>query len=197
MRTQLEPAKRAVRDSYIGIVNKGLDTFYEVGLALMRLNEGRLYAETHDTFEEFCRETFDMSRSYAYRLIAAAKVVENVKTVSPTGDIPATESQARPLAELPEDEQAEAWQEAVETAPESGVTAEHVAEVVERRHPAKSQAPKPNTSPLWDEAGRCIDRALEIYRKHAQECDESADVIADLERAEERHRYYVNGVEIA
>lgn len=59
----------------------------------------------------------------------------------------------------------------------------------------KASKPKPNTSPLWDEVGRCIERALEIYRKHAQECDEAADVIADLERTQERHTYYVKGVE--
>jgi hypothetical protein len=55
--------------------------------------------------------------------------------------------------------------------------------------------PKPNASPLWGEAGRCIERALEIYRKHAQECDEAADVITDLERSQERHDYYVRGIE--
>lgn len=189
--SNLEPAKRAVRDSYIAIVRKGLDTFYEVGLALMRLNEGRLYVETHDTFEDFCRETFDMSRSYAYRLIAAAKVVDNVKTVSPTGDIPASESQARPLAELPEEEQAEAWQEAVETAPKSGVTAEHVAEVVEKRKPSKPAAPKPTVAPIWREIEKHINAASNLFGAHAQDCDEAADVKQALEYAAEQFAYYV------
>lgn len=61
--------------------------------------------------------------------------------------------------------------------------------------PASNAAPKPNTSPLWAEAARCIDRAWEIYKTHAQDCDESAEVLAALERAEECHGYYVRNVE--
>jgi hypothetical protein len=60
---------------------------------------------------------------------------------------------------------------------------------------ASNAAPRPNTSPLWAEAARCIDRAWEIYKTHAQDCDESAEVIAALERAEECHGYYVRNVE--
>ena len=54
-----------------------------------------------------------MERRHAYRLIESSAVVGNL---SPIGDIPATESQARPLAKLPPAEQPEAWQEAVTSA---------------------------------------------------------------------------------
>jgi hypothetical protein len=59
----------------------------------------------------------------------------------------------------------------------------------------KPTAPKPNISPLWDEAGRCIERAMNIYRKHAQEGDDTDRVIRLLEETEEAHRYYVREVE--
>ena len=41
-----------------------------------------------------------------------------------------TESQARPLSKLEPEQQRQAWQKAVETAPEGKVTAAHVARVV-------------------------------------------------------------------
>lgn len=46
-----------------------------------------------------------MKRAHAYRLIESSAVVGNL---SPIGDIPATESQARPLAALPPEERADA-----------------------------------------------------------------------------------------
>ena len=63
------------------------------------------------TFEEYCKERWGMNRAHAYRLIDAAEVVNNL---SPIGDIPANESQARPLTALrdnPELQRA-AWERA-------------------------------------------------------------------------------------
>ena len=59
----------------------------------------------------------------ASQLIAAAEVVGNVNNCL---QIPATESQARPLTALPPDAQREVWAAAVETAPNGKVTAAHV-----------------------------------------------------------------------
>ena len=51
-----------------------------------------------------------MKRAHAYRLIESAGVMDNL---SPIGDKPATESQARPLSKLPPEKQPEAWQAAI------------------------------------------------------------------------------------
>ena len=55
-----------------------------------------------------------MTRRRAYQLMDGAKVTGNVNNCTQT---PTTESQACPLAALPREQQAEAWQEAVDTAP--------------------------------------------------------------------------------
>jgi hypothetical protein len=70
-----------------------------------------LYRETHSTFEEYCRERWDMSINYADRLMRTTKVIENIKSV-PIGTVqPANESQVRPLTKLQTPElQQEAWQ---------------------------------------------------------------------------------------
>jgi hypothetical protein len=195
MSEALTPVEAGTLQAYEKAIERGLQSFVEVGRALMQIRDSKLYRATHATFEDYCEGRWQMSKSRAYQVMEASGVAERVQNSGRTLPPISTASHAEALAELPDDEQAEAYEEAVETAPDGKVTAEHVAEVVEKRKPSKPSAPKPNTSPLWDEVGRCIDRALEIYRKYAQECDESADVIADLERSQERHGYYVRGIE--
>ena len=68
-------------------------------------------------------------RNYANKLIGAAKLIEALGTIVPK---PLTESQVRPLTALPPERRAEAWKEAVETAPEGRVTGKHVKQTVER-----------------------------------------------------------------
>lgn len=110
------------------IIKRGMDVFKEVGTSLVAIRNGRLYRQGYPTFDEYCRQRWGMSRPHAYRLIEAAEVVRNL---SPMGDIlPANERQARPLTALEPEQQAEVWQQAVETAPNGKVTAAHVESVV-------------------------------------------------------------------
>lgn len=110
-------------------IERGLQTFVDVGTALLEIRDSRLYRQTFGTFEDYCRERWGMSRVHAFRMIEAASVANNLL---PIGNIlPATESQARPLTGLPVDLQREAWQRAVDTAPNGKITAAHVASVVE------------------------------------------------------------------
>jgi hypothetical protein len=144
----LTPVEFATLHAYETIIAKGMTAFLEVGGALARIRDGRLYRATHDTFEAYCTEKWSLSKSHIYRLIAAAEVAENVKSASPTGDEPENENQVRALAELDPDEQAEAWAEAVETAPRDSagnpkITGKHVAKVVAKRlsEPAELEGP--------------------------------------------------------
>src|SRR5262245_50156082 len=88
------------------VIERGLATFVEVGQALLRIRDERLYRATHKTFEEYCRERWGWSRRHVNRQIEAAGVVQNL---GPIGPIPAHESQARVLAPLPPAEQREVW----------------------------------------------------------------------------------------
>ena len=110
------------------IVSKNLRTFYEVGTALQEIRDSRLYRNTHETFEDYCRDRWDMSRIHAHRKIESKIVCDNLL---PMGNIqPVNERQTRPLTRLPEPLQIEAWKKAVETAPEGKVTAKHIEAVV-------------------------------------------------------------------
>lgn len=111
------------------VIEHGLKTFIDVGTALLEIRDSRLYRKEYTTFEEYCRGKWGWERRHAYRLIDAAKAVENVSNW--TQIQPATESQARPLTSLPPEVQADVWQRAVETAPEGKITAAHVQSVVD------------------------------------------------------------------
>lgn len=60
---------------------------------------------------------------------------------------------------------------------------------------ALNAVPKPNISPVWNEAACCIARVLDIYEKYAQQCLESADNIATAKILLRNHEYYVRNVE--
>lgn len=60
-----------------------------------------------------------MSKMHAYRLMDSCKVIEVLKSNQLV--TPVTEYQTRPLSKLEPDQQREAWQKAVETAPEGKV----------------------------------------------------------------------------
>lgn len=111
-----------------GIIERGLQTFYEVGAALLTIRDGRLYRETHGTFEDYCRGKWGMTHRHANRMIEASAIVAHL---GPMGPIPSSERQARELAGLEPDEQREVWRKAVETAPNGKVTAAHIRSIVQ------------------------------------------------------------------
>lgn len=129
MYAPLTTTERGTLAAHEATIAAGLQTFVEVGNALAAIRDGRLYRDTHGTFEEYCKKRWGLSRQYAYRTIAAAGVAGNL---SPTGDKPTSERQVRPLAQLPPEQQREAWETAVATAPNGRPTGAHVAETVRR-----------------------------------------------------------------
>lgn len=136
------------------LISKGLEKMesgsIDVGFGLGVISEARLYRDEGFTdFATYCRERWDVSKSYAYRLMSAAEVVAEL---SPIGDSPpTTEGQVRPLVKLDPDQRAEAWARAIGRADELGKakpTAVIVAEVVgEMTNPP----PVVETSPAIDD----------------------------------------------
>jgi hypothetical protein len=75
------------------VVQTGLRTYREVGAALDEIKSRGLYKETHPTFEAYLKEKWNMSLSYGYRQIAAAKLA----AVSPMGEKLENERQVRKI----------------------------------------------------------------------------------------------------
>lgn len=140
-------------------INRSLAAFYQIGNALITIQDFQLYREKYKTFEHYCLKRWGISKPQAYRLINASHVVTNLKleddefhnNLSPIGDknqlskprlkqvgvkdtnslqLPTRESQVRPLTKIPRNLQKQAWRIAVESAGDKGVTAREVSKAV-------------------------------------------------------------------
>lgn len=110
-----------------GKIESGLQTFVDVGEALMEIRDSKLYRVEHDTFEDYCKDKWHFTKTQANRLIGASIVAENL---APTGVKIPTERQARPLTKLPAEQQPAAWSKAVEIAGGEQPTAKQVDQAV-------------------------------------------------------------------
>lgn len=115
--------------AYESRVAAAFESLLDGGQALLAIQNERLYRERYGSFEEYCRERWQMSRSYAYRLIAAAQILAQM---SPMGDIPrpCSERQLRPLLKVDTETAVEVWKEAVKQAAGRPVTGSLVSKCV-------------------------------------------------------------------
>jgi proteasome lid subunit RPN8/RPN11 len=110
-------------------VKTGLSTFIEVGTALMKIRDEKLYEEVYTTFEACCQEEFGLVRSQAYYQIDAALVLSSIDDKD---HLPSNVGQARELTPLLDDsdELNAVWEEALEKTG-NHPTARDIAEVRE------------------------------------------------------------------
>jgi N6-adenosine-specific RNA methylase IME4 len=126
------PAKQRLRrlKELESIIDKGMDAWIRVGLALQEIRDGELYKEVAPTFEKWANDRFSIKRRHAYQLIDAVQALENVRgraQIEPT-----SEWQLRPIAKLEPKEQVKAWKEAEKLAKKdkSELTEKHVRQAV-------------------------------------------------------------------
>ena len=118
-------------------------SFVEVGNALRAIRDERLYAAEFGTFEAYCRARHNLTRRALDYQLAAAAVVDNVRTIVLTA--PSSESVARPLVKLEPEGQRAVWKEATDRWRKP--TAAQVTEVVRELFPkpqARPAAPAPS-----------------------------------------------------
>jgi hypothetical protein len=80
------------------VIERGLQTFVEVGNALLAIRDQRLYRQGHGTFEAYCRDRWRFTATRARQLISASEIATIVAVDG--GHAPGTESQTRELAGL-------------------------------------------------------------------------------------------------
>jgi hypothetical protein len=152
------------------IIGRGMNTFLEVGKALSEVRGGRLYRGSHASFEEYVRERWGFQRAQTYRLIAAAEVTGGM---SPRGDAPTTEAQARALSRLsPPQRDAVAAALAAEGG-FAAVTARRVAEV------ARQVAPSP-VSRVRPRAERRAIALVEVMRALSRDAEKEEDRVVEV-----------------
>jgi len=78
-------------------IERGLETFIDVGMALLEIRDRQLYREQgYRFFGDYCKERWGWDRTYVHRHIEAAQVSKTL----PIGNKPRKEAQARELAPL-------------------------------------------------------------------------------------------------
>jgi hypothetical protein len=115
------------------VIERGLETFVQVGEALAEIRDRKLFRTEHPTFAEYCKAKWKMSDRRARQLMDASEVVT---AISKSGTIvPKTESQTRPLTTLPPAQRVEVWQKAVAASPNGEPTAAEVKAAVVKVEP--------------------------------------------------------------
>jgi VRR-NUC domain len=137
-------------DELEAIIERGVQTFVEVGLALSEIRETRLYREVHATFDDYCRERWDFTDRRARQLIAAAEIGTMVPVES--------ERQARELAPLRDEPKQlrETWAEVREN--HSEPTAADVRDAVK-----KLLVPKPSEDVTEKDFQKAVTDALTVF----------------------------------
>lgn len=161
-------------------IRRGWQSFVEVGEALNRIHDKKLYRDRYERFEDYYRAEWQYQKSQVYRLMGAAKVV---RALSPSGEkpdegspLPLSEAQVRPLVGLDETEIKRLWRQTVEEAAGQPITARLVQRQVSATRPATTQSTnRPRSSrPKYQpdhfaEITRLLDELVELTAKDAGE----------------------------
>lgn len=103
---QLQACERAIR--------KGLASFLPMCFAFLEIQKKELWVgKKFKSFQAYCREKWVLDYSQVSRLINAAEVVENLKSLKIP--LPSNDGQCRILALLKPEEQKRVWQEVIES----------------------------------------------------------------------------------
>ena len=139
------------------VIERGQKTFIEVGNALFAIKEGKLYKARYKTFEEYTDVKWGWGASRARQLIAAAKVADEVKSV--TNVTLSNEGIAREVVKIEPEHRAFIVTEASKQAEKDGkpLTAATIAEVVERHNPTPHEPSHNGDGAPFDEPDKVDD----------------------------------------
>jgi len=159
---RLSEKEKSELESLETTIKKNINSFMDVGSALIVIRDKKLYRETFSTFEEYVHKKWDISKPRSYQLIKATEAKNNLSTIVDPS-ISFNESQLRPLAGLPPDSQRNAWMRAARKAHGGRVTSQHTRQAVRRLFP-KETAKKPDgkVSPDFKTAFKLLGE--EIYK---------------------------------
>ncbi len=167
----------------------GLQTFHEVGSALLEIRDARLYRASHGTFEDYCRERWGFVASRARQLISAAELAGRVESV--TNVTLANEGQARALGQFDADLQPDIMRHTKRLSEETGkpITAgfiERVGDVFEEARltghvDIGDGTSTPLEAALTVEAFEHMQRQKEHIRSHYEEHDARGHVTPEAQ----------------
>ena len=142
-------------------IEKGWRTFVDVGLALTRIRDDRLFRTEFSSFEAYYRARWDFQHSKVYSLISAAQVFASLSGLNEV-PLPDCESQLRPLFGLQPSQVQLAWHYVVAKSAGRRITAQRVRSAVHELglSPHQSAAAPRERRPDKNEQRRLIRAAI-------------------------------------
>lgn len=137
------------------IIEQGAAALLDLAFAYERIKDGKKYRARHATWELYCEKRWGLTPQHVNSIITSAKMVREIaaKSEADASLLPKSEWQVRPLRALPNaDEQAAAWDDAVEEADGEQPTAKQVEDAVKKRQPPKLDHPATFSDPILDQA---------------------------------------------
>lgn len=97
-------------------IHAGLESFFEVGKAMIEIRDARLYRERFDTWENYCANRWKMTGRHGYYQLAAMSKTVEISQFNPTV-LPQVESQTRPIdSDFEPEQKGIIWNRAVQRA---------------------------------------------------------------------------------
>lgn len=126
-------------------VRNGIQTYLQVGYALLEIKHRQLYRENFATWEDYCRSRIGYTARRVDQMIAGwhtHRIIENARSENPDLPSPSSEFQIRPLTGHTPGKAVEAWQDAT-TIHGDKPSAREVREIVTGREAAERNGYQP------------------------------------------------------
>jgi hypothetical protein len=125
-------------------IDDRLEAFITVGYRLHVIKTQKLFRSTHRIFEKYCKEKWGISRVHANRQIDAYQTGDLLKTETiGSVSVPATESQARTLADLTPEDKVKVPRKVKQNVGPRKPTAKDFKQAKDQVCPAKAPQPSP------------------------------------------------------
>lgn len=134
----LTPAEQTERQELETAIKSGWKTFLEVGSAVAKIRDKKLFRDRYETFEQYLLNELGYSLPYAYSLIGSAQVNEQISAIAEIKVKPLNEAQFRELISVPEAKRVAAWKSALKLAGDKPVTAKVVRQAAAAFKPRKA-----------------------------------------------------------
>lgn len=150
--TVLTVDERGRLDSLEAVIERGRQTFVDVGMALMEIRESKLY-KPYGTFEQYCKDRWGFSKQHSIRLIQASGIAQEM---APMGAI-SSERTAREFVKVPKEERTKVAKEAAAVAKSAGRETINSSDVKEAKKRLYDPTPKVVESIANEEDGEPIE----------------------------------------
>lgn len=135
-------------------IRNGLESWIDVSRALIEIHDANLWIGKGKSFIGYCKDEFGINKSRVWQLIDSCKAADEVSTIVDT-PTPQSEGVAREIAKVEsEQERADLWAKATETAADNTPTAAHVAKTRKAMFQPEESNGEPEADepePLWQQ----------------------------------------------